>query len=262
MPLKLMLLGNIASGRTKVSIPVPFMVTEDVTDSGGKVVLPAGTIIYAKVARSRGANIVISAIRQPSRLAISFDGIRSADGAALSVSAENNSSKSEVSIPRGIRRQEVSAVMKQLLEDPQARQTLIQIADVFNGGKSPAKGDILNTVFQKLQMANSAQLLANGSLGNAVTLIHTIETGSLQRLPTNEVALLTGAIREMAGLAGQVTRRASGLLKAPSVFAYVGTPFTVYAALAKPDTAQALALLTKCPDGASGRTMFGCAARY
>ena len=90
--------------------------------------------------------------------------------------------------------------------------------------------DILTSVFQKLQMANSAQLVASGGLGNAVTLIHTIEAGSLQNLPTNEVALLTGAIKEMAGLAGQVTRRIGGILKAPSVFAYVGTPFTVYAA--------------------------------
>ena len=120
--------------------------------------------------------------------------------------------------------------MKQLLEDPQTRQTLVQIADVFNGGKAPATGNILTSVFQKLQMANSAQLVASGGLGNAVTLIHTIEAGSLQNLPTNEVALLTGAIKEMAGLAGQVARRIGGILKAPSVFAYVGTPFTVYAA--------------------------------
>src|SRR5688500_17851987 len=88
--IKAVLLKELTSGGTNEGAEVPTMVSEDVKDAAGKVLVPRGTPVAGKITWSRTEGTLGSLTNNPARLKFKFIGGKTADGKDFKLSAKSD----------------------------------------------------------------------------------------------------------------------------------------------------------------------------
>ncbi|RMG24617.1 MAG: hypothetical protein D6724_05705 [Armatimonadetes bacterium] len=231
---------TISSGGSKVGERIPLVVTKDVLDEEGRVALPAGTIAWAEVTRSRGATTFTALANQPARLEIRFDYAEGPDGVAVPLCADAAAPEKPIELTRAdSSRPKARQGQSDLLANPKVQETLQAYLQLMENGEAP-----------KVQMDQELRQALLNELGTAPpskesmdaleTLLRRAKAGDVSNLAPSEVLLAVAAAQQVVGLLDSAGDRLAGMLKGANIRIWAGTPLKAFVAhdttlpLAKP----------------------------
>lgn len=237
-PVELMLAKRLDAGACKEGDYAPLVLAEDLLDSSGTVVLTKGAVVDAEVSWSRSEGTLSGVMGQPARLEIRLKPLKIDGTQSVPLTAEAEKTDEPFAFNRsntGLPGTN-SEKLEELLKDEINRQTLEQVAKMFDGeevdlGSDQAKAS-LQRIASELGLNETRQLVEKGSsdwqrVGDSVKKL---QSGSLLSLATGDGALALGAVMELANLAGDVGGKLADSLKGRTIRAFPGTRLTVYVA--------------------------------
>jgi hypothetical protein len=210
------------------------MVSEDVKDAKGRVLVPKGSAITGKVTWSRSEGTLGSLLNQPARLKVKIENVKAADGTVVKLSAEKGKPE-EVELNReNTGRVVASQQLEKVAEDKANEAALEAIRDLFEKGEvakldSPETRQKLTAIAQQMGMTTTSKVMQENQVDKVTDLVQQIRRGtSLANLATGGSASLVDAAIELAGVAGQIGDRLGRIVGGRNIRAYVGTPVEVY----------------------------------
>jgi hypothetical protein len=226
--LPVMLMTKLASGDTKAGETAVFLVTEPIRSPNGHVVIPQGSLVTAKVTKSRAAGALSSLLNEPARLIIEFERLN-ANGrtAEVATSAQGERQLELTADNTGVPR--VAGNFARLWDEPEARQALQELANVVLDGKPASKesSEMLERVAQKLELRSTVDAIREENLDVVARIGSTLASGSTA-VATGDILSSAAALQELVGLAGLVSSRLEGIFKGRNVRAYPGTTYEVF----------------------------------
>lgn len=234
----LALLTTITSGGSHVGERVPLAVLRDVKDSHGRIVIPAGSIAWAKVTRSRGATTFTALANQPARLEIQFEATTAIDGTEVPLCTNPQDLDQSLSLTRrDSSRENAGSGLRALLADQKVEQVLIEFAEMLESGEQPKLLD--DSIRGPLeQAADGAQVPDEQSVERLSELLRQARSGNVSNLAPSEVLLAITTAQQVVRLVEHAGDRVAGMLKGANIKIWAGTPLTAYVAKETPVTIQ------------------------
>lgn len=226
----LMLMNKLASGDSKVGETAVFLVTGNISDGSGNVVIPQGSIVTAKVVQSRSAGAVSALLNEPARLVIEFGELRSGDVTAKVETRAKNPDELQLTADNtGL--PELAADLGAVWDDPETRQGLQELAKVVLEGKVPGQeaAKLMERTAERLKLSSTADAIRGDHLDTLARVGDSLASGSVS-FATGDLMATAAALQELLGLAGAVSSRLEGIFKGRNVRAYPGTEFEVFLA--------------------------------
>lgn len=228
---ELVLLKELTSGGSKEGEQVPLLVSQDVKDAQGQVLIPRGAIAYGKVVWSRGATTFTALANQPARLAISINSTYAIDDKLVPLAADlNDPDKPHQFTRSNTAVQSAREELEKLFASEDSKAVLEKIKSAFEDGQVPEfdSNDVFLHIAEEMGMNSTKELAQKGKLGMITSTLEEIQRGGLTRISGGEAALLIGAVTEVAQLGGQVGSKIAGMLKGANIKAHPGTPVIAY----------------------------------
>lgn len=229
-PIAAMTLTRLESGVSGEGEGVVLVVAENVT-IGGKVAIPKGTPVTARVVRSRKANLLSMVANQPARLEIEPESLLLPDGGACGLKA-NMGEAAPLALTRELGGSK--SPLGSLLDDPVSRKTLESLAEAVESGDvaaladDPAAQNALSDALGKLGVTGSESLVEPNQLRRADDALKTLRAGKLLDLATGDASSAVSAAFALVGVAGEVGRGLARKLDAPNIRIPAGTRLTFY----------------------------------
>ncbi|HVL40156.1 MAG TPA: hypothetical protein VM328_12265 [Fimbriimonadaceae bacterium] len=245
-PVKLMLLKELGSGRSRLEEEVPLVVTEDVKGPSGKVLIPAGSLAVARVVQVRREGALSAPVLdRPARLAIRLERTWSVDKQAVSLKASKDASESDIlqlnrdntQIP-----EERKEAVRRALEAPDNRGLIEGLVAVLQGKPvdtallDPAKQKLLDSQAAELGLANCYELIKTRRLEQLGEVAGALQSGSLAQLMAGSNAaaatylVAMRALKEVASLAGETLGYFGDRFKGRNIHAPIGLTIEAYVA--------------------------------
>jgi hypothetical protein len=234
-----MLMKQLESGIDEEGSEVPMVVTEDIKDSAGHVVIPKGTPMQGRVTWSRREGTLDGMFNRPARLNFAIETTVAADGQAVDVCADPKDPKAAFELNRANTGTAGAAeTLEAVSRDERDEKVLVAMQQLFENGdarelESEQGRERLRAIAQKLNLPGLQSVAQQNDLGKIKGLLDNLRKGSsLSRLSP---AALDGpmtftAIMEMAQVARQVNDRMNKASHGRNIKAYIGTPVTAYVA--------------------------------
>ena len=240
MEVPLSLLSQIEAGKARKGQLVPFMVTEDVKNDNGDVVIAKGTIAEGEVTWSRSEGTLSAMVNEPARLEVRLKHTRSSGGWPIPLCTDmdkpdegyqftrDNTGKpaerNDVGVDPEVTEAAVQAISEfmetgdssRLNANTRAREWLIKVSK--EPGMEAARSFIDPEAPQKAQATDLERVVKH------------VRDGSITHLAGGEVMLAVAALQEFGNLAHSVEHSISSRLKGRTIKAYVGTPVKAYVA--------------------------------
>ncbi len=233
---RLALLSTLTSGGSPVGERVPLAVLDDVKDEQGRTVIPAGTIAWAKVTRSRGATTFTAIANQPARLEIQFEATSAVDGSSVPLCVNVEEPEAPLSLTRSdSSREGAETGLKSLLADPKVEQALMQFAQMLESGEKP---DLLDDAIRSAldQATTGAQVPDEQSVERLSELLKQARSGNVSNLAPSEVLLAIATAQQVVRLVDQAGDKVAGMLKGANIKIWAGTLLTARVAQETPVT--------------------------
>jgi hypothetical protein len=256
--LVLSLLGQLEAGQAKEGDKVPLVVSQDVRDDSGNVLIPRGAVVQGEVSWSRSEGSLSGLARQPARLAIRVPEIRTPEGDPVRLVAKLDKPDE----PFMFTRDNTGKIELESTEVQNARGHVAESAKVVALDKaeiekirSEIEAAIKTGEFERLQndaeFKSAMEKLANdlelssvrrvvvsehgkpSGLQKAKELMLCAEKGTFVNLSGPEMALAMETIEQLGNAARQIDRKVSGMIKGRTIKAYMGTPVKMYVAETK-----------------------------
>jgi hypothetical protein len=236
-PVEFVLLEPLHSGSTEPGETASIVVTKEVKDEVGRVLVPAGATAKVEVVRSREASVATSLVNQPARLEVRFLAMN-IKGTKVQLSAGREAGDATLELTRDTSsRNEASAALKSLWEHPETQQFLTDLADRLNGEKlgedfdDPDSRRIMKDVAQQLGLSAMKRAGAEGqSVGAVLAATERVSRGAYENMDAAEAMLALQALSELAHLANGVDRGLRGAFKGRNIKIPIGTRLTAYVA--------------------------------
>lgn len=225
-----MLMNKLASGDSKVGETAVFLVTRDVKDASGNVVIPQGSFVTASVVQSRSAGAVSAMLNQPARLVIEFDELRAGNESAKVQSRDKNPAELQLTADNtGL--PDLAADLGSVWDDPETRQGLQELAKVVLEGKVPGAeaAALMERTAERLKLSSTADAIRGNHMDALARIGDSLASGSVS-FAVGDLTATAAALQELLGIAGAVSSRLEGIFKGRNVRAYPGTEFEVFLA--------------------------------
>jgi len=221
---------TISSGGSKVGERIPFVVLKDVVDGQGRVALPAGTIAWAEVTRSRGATTFTALANQPARLEIRFDYAEGPKGVAVPLCADPADLEKPLELTRAdSSRTQAERSQSEILANPKVQETLRALVRLMEEGEKPEI-----RMDQELKSALMSEFgvtpPSEESLDALSSLLRQAKGGDVSRLAPSEVLLAIAAAQQVVGMLDSAGDRLAGMLKGANIRIWAGTPLKAWVA--------------------------------
>jgi hypothetical protein len=234
-PVQAILLQEISAGATDEGQEVALMVSEDVKDAKGRVVVPKGSPVVAEVTLSRSEGTLSALMNQPARLNVRFKTLRAADGTTVELSADREDREAEFEFTRAnTGRGEPSRKLESLLEDEANEEAMAALQQLFESGDvrsldSADTRDRLQRIADEIGLEGTSRVIRQNELSQVGDLLQAVRRGSnLATLASGGSLAVVDAALELASVAGHVGSRLSRMVKGRTIRAHVGTPVTAY----------------------------------
>lgn len=233
-PVKAILMKELTSGGTNEGEDAPLMVSEDVKDAKGRVLVPKGSVVTSKVTWSRSEGTLGSLLNQPARLKIKIENLKAVDGALVKLSAEKGKFEEFELNRENTGRITASEQLEKVAGDKSNDLALEAVRDLFEKGEgakldSPETRQKLAAIAQELGLPTTTKVMQENQVAKVTDLVQQIRRGtSLANLANGGSASLVDAAIELAGVAGQIGDRLGRIVGGRNIRAYVGTPVQVY----------------------------------
>ncbi len=233
-PVKAILMKELTSGGTDEGEEVPLMVSEDVKDANGRVLLPKGSPMMGKVTWSRSEGTLGSLLNQPARLKMRVESVKAGDGTLVKLSAEKGKFQEAEFNRENTGKVMASARLEELAGDKANDVALQAIRDMFEKGEvakldSPETKAQLASIAQQMGLATTSKVMEENQVNKVADLVMQIRRGTgLANLATGGSATLVDAALELAGVAGQIGDRLGRVIGGRNIRAFVGTPIDFY----------------------------------
>jgi hypothetical protein len=234
-PVQAILLQEISAGATDEGEEVALMVSEDVKDAKGRVVVPKGSPVVAEVTLSRSEGTLSALMNQPARLNVRFKTLRAADGTTVELSADLEDREAEFEFTRAnTGRGEPSRKLESLLEDEANEEAMAALQQLFESGDvrsldSADTRDRLQRIADEIGLEGTSRVIRQNELSQVGDLLQAVRRGSnLATLASGGSLAVVDAALELASVAGHVGGRLSRMVKGRTIRAHVGTPVTAY----------------------------------
>ncbi|MEZ0324652.1 MAG: hypothetical protein ACAH95_01995 [Fimbriimonas sp.] len=233
-PVKAILMKELTSGGTQEGEDVPLMVSEDIKDAKGRVLVPKGSPITGKVTWSRTEGTLGSLLNQPARLKVKIDSVKAVDGVTVKLSAEKGKLE-ECEFNRENTGKVVASGQLEKLAGDKANDAALQaIRDLFEKGDvtnldTPEGKQKLAAIVKEMGLTTTSKVMEENQVNKVTDLVLQIRRGSgLVNLATGGTATLVDAAVELAGVAGQIGDRLGKMVGGRNIRAFVGTPVEVF----------------------------------
>lgn len=227
---KAVLMKELTSGGSNEGDEVPLMLSEDVKDAKGRILVPKGTPIMGKVTWSRSEGTLGSLINQPARLKFGVDHLKAVDGAVVKLSAAKAKAEEYELNRENTGRMVASEQIETLAQDKGNEAVLAAVRDLFEKGETPQMdNEKLTAIASQLNLPTTTKLIQENKVDEVTDLVQQIRRGAtLTNLATGGSASLVEAALELASVAGQVGNRLERMIGGRNIRAYVGTPVELY----------------------------------
>lgn len=244
-PVRLVLLSDLAAGRSKVGERVIFLVGEDVRSSDRLIAIPKGSLAEGEVAWSRSEGMLSAAMNRPARLTVKLLSLRLPGGGTVPLSAAPDGKSDEpYAFDRGntqIQRvaDEVAEMVKGAEQSAvetlaQSLDTFLQTGDAGALNSSEASREALSRILQAPEFDKARSLMANGNPEKSAEplsrLIREARGGSVASLAAPELALALGALQEFGKLVGSIDAGLGRVFRGRTLRAHPGTDVQAYLA--------------------------------
>lgn len=235
-PVKLVLLRPLQAGEAKEGSTVPLMVSEDVKNAEGKVLLAKGTLASAEVKWSRSEGTLSGLMNQPARLTIQLKETKAADGSTVRLTANKEAEEENV---YAFTRDNTGKVdfgeqIEELVKSEASQRLLNEINTALQGGNTPDLNSedskkVLQEISSKLSLQQTASILSQGKSDELSKTLEAVNRGqSLAALASGGSLTSVMAVVELANVALEVGSRVSRMLKGRTIRAYAGTEVPAY----------------------------------
>ncbi|MBI5708640.1 MAG: hypothetical protein HZC36_16775 [Armatimonadetes bacterium] len=240
----LVLLTDLRAGTADVGAKVALVVSEDIKDSQGRVLVPRGTLAEGEVAESRSEGMLSAAMNRPARLAVRFFTIKPEGQNAIAITAAPKSEGDEVfrftsenSVPGRLEAEVknlVDGTQRATVEDlNQALEQFLSAGNAENlrGGAETERA--LRQLLDATDLKSAKKYLSEdgkSSLDDLGKLLASARSGSITALSTGDIALALNALKELGELAGSIEQGLKGAFRGHTIHAQVGTGVTAYVA--------------------------------
>ena len=224
-------LKELTSGGTPEGEAVPMMVSQDVKDSSGHVLVPRGAAVTGEVSWSRTEGSLGGLTNRPARLKFRFKEVVLPDGTRAKLSASEEKEDQEFELNRDNTGQiNVTSQVEQLADNPQNQEAMDALKRlVEDGDMSNLNSEKLSEVAQQLNLTATTRLANDKDVNQVADLMQKIKGGStIASLASGGSLLAVDAAMELIGVVGQVGSRLGRSLGGRNIRAYVGTPVTAY----------------------------------
>ncbi|HVT14508.1 MAG TPA: hypothetical protein VHE55_19765 [Fimbriimonadaceae bacterium] len=234
----LMLLKEISSTSSHIGEVVPMVVTEDVVVRG-KVMIPEGTMAFAKVSQCRREGALSAPVfDKPARLWLSLEHLRDVDGHEVKLSARPNR-LTDLQLTRDIKVKASAAQTKEFeeaLENPTSRPVMQKVRNLFSDtAVSLSEGEAEVLIQHNVEMPVVKEAIRTGVFGEVVDFIRDIKHAHMVEVfmslnPATRPALTAiRAVRELGRLSGGLGDYIEGRFKGRNIRCAVGVELIVYA---------------------------------
>lgn len=229
----LVLLKTLESGVDEVGSEVPLLVSEDVKDAEGRILIQKGTPAQGRVTWSRREEMLGGLTNRPARLKFELMATVAADGQAIDLCADPKKTDEPYELNRGnTGRPRAARELEAMFEDERDQAVLKAMNEVFEGKEAELlelqdSKDRLARIGRELNLPGLTSLAQQGQVGKVRPLLEHLRRGG----PINEVArhlqsdnpALT-AMMEWTGISSAISERMEGFAHGRNIKAYVGTP--------------------------------------
>lgn len=237
-PIRLMFLKEISSHSSMVGDLVPLVVTNDV-EVDGKVLIPEGTMAFAKVSQCRREGALSAPVfDKPARLSISLEHLRDVDGNEVKLQCKPGKS-GDLQIVREMTVRPTSEEAKEYAgawNNPMSRPVMEKVHRLFaDSATSLSQKEALVLIEHNVQLPVVQEAIRSGLYGEVVSFINDLKHGRtiealLKLSPTTRPAYLAvRAVRELGRLSGGVGNYFEGRFKGRNIRCAAGVEITVYA---------------------------------
>jgi hypothetical protein len=244
--IRLMLLKNLSTTHTRHNETVPFVVTSDVRDPDGKLLIAKGTPAFGRVVWVRGEGPISATILDlPARLQVRILETRAVDGQTVRLKAHRERGPSE---PFVFTRDNTTAQLESRLElreawkDPKTREVLTQLVSMLESDEVPegldsgAQREVLRRVSKSLELDTALGLIEEGKAPQLQSLLNTLRTVqdpnvfSQSEWTGIQFALAMQAVQEVARLGRDMVGYIGGRLQGRNIRAPIGMDIDAYTA--------------------------------
>ncbi|MBX3097832.1 MAG: hypothetical protein KF812_13335 [Fimbriimonadaceae bacterium] len=227
--LDLVLLTALESGGSKVGEAVDLVVATDVLTEKGEVIVAKGSIARGEVTKSRAGSTVGTLTNNPARLEITLKDVKAADGQWVPISY---TIAEDVKVERrpvyefsfaNTSAEFVESGVKDLWSDPEAQQTLKEVATGLTRGELP-EGDAWNRIAGRLGLEDTKSAIDGTQKADLKKAVDGLHSGDISGLSGIDLLVAAKAIGEIENLATGVDRQIRGMLKGRNIEAHIGTP--------------------------------------
>ncbi len=259
--LVLSLLRQLEAGRAREGEKVPLVVSRDVRDAQGNVLIPQGSVVNGEVSWSRSEGSLSGIANQPARLAIRVPEMRTPDGEEVRLVAHLDKpdepfmfTRANTGLPDGNglstidggepaeRRPEIPDMARSLHRQEMER-VRAEIESALSSGDFDRLADkefrlAFERVADRLGLPETKKIVEAKTgercdLDSAKAFVHGVESGTLVKLAAPEFAAGLSALKELGIVAREIDSKVRGMLKGRTIRAYVGTPVRVFVAESK-----------------------------
>lgn len=227
--LDLVLLTALESGGSKVGEPVDLVVSTDVLTEKGEVIVSKGSIARGEVTKSRSGSTVGTLTNNPARLEITLKDVQAADGQWVPIGytvAETVKADRRLVYEFSFANTSAEFVesgVKDLWSDPEAQQTLKDVATGITRGELP-QGEAWDRIAGKLGLDDTKDAIDGTQKADLKKAVDGLRNGDISGLSGVDLLLAAKAIGEIENLANGVDRQIRGMLKGRNIEAHIGTP--------------------------------------
>lgn len=233
---KLVLLRQLESGKSKQDDNVPFAVAADVKDAQGRVLIPKGSYATASVVASRGEGAISAAIlNEPARLSIKFEKLYLSDGRTFSLAANRDKPDEPLQLTRDNTSPDSNdgPDVEALVKGEAQKAALETLTQSFEEGRLEIPADRqaeLEALLQSARLPATDELIKQGKLGDALSMIDRLKDAKTIDLLVSgaspaTIGLALEAVSEMAKLGGRGVDYLKGRFKGRNIRALPGSEF-------------------------------------
>lgn len=229
----MVLLKTLESGVDETGSDVPLLVSEDVKDAQGRLLIAKGTPAQGRVTWSRREEMLGGLTNRPARLKFELMATVAADGQAIDLCADPKKQDEPYELNRNnTGRPRAARELEAMFQDERDQAVLKAMNDVFEGKEAELlelqdSKERLARIGRDLNLPGIANLAQQGQVGKVRPLLDHLRRGG----PINEVArhlrsdnpALT-AMMEWTGISSTISERVSEFAHGRNIKAYVGTP--------------------------------------
>jgi hypothetical protein len=230
-PVRAVLLTELTSGGSKEGSEVAMMVSEDVVESDGNVVVPRGAAVMGEVTWSRSEGTLGGLTNRPARLKFKFKHLILPGGKQIPLSADPNDPEAEFELNRA-NTGEVpgNGNMEQSATIEQNQATLESLRRLLDKGQLDEQDkEQISRLAADWKLDATQKIMDEGRADQVSNLLEQIKGGAtVSALAGGSPLIAVDAALELVKVVGKVGSKLSKTLGGRNIHAYVGTPVTAY----------------------------------